>query len=314
MTDFDKNLLVRLDAKRSSEEDFFTEAFAHLLNSNEDLLKRFIEWLFDKCGKEVDKNSLEGGLTVETQQSYLNNRPDIEISNNAFSLFIENKIEAGVDIEQINDYLKIQSNKENAYVILIIKYGEDADDIKKKLNEELLKNYLGLLYWREIYCFLWVKKLENYESDILKKYLLDQFLEFIKYKEIDPVRFQDPKTGQEIEMTIDEYFASRPKVRRGKSTRMGGWCLYCGEKYSDNTKLMAHKCENPLPVHKPDNYNEQVISIVDDQSKTEIYVLFKEKKDKIAFTNAFDEAKYPDNVVGIKELLKTTNGKIVQIR
>lgn len=171
------NLLSRLNHwAHRQDENFLTEAFVHLL----DFLLEHEQAAAAKLLKQLTagfiKVSAKGcsSITISTQVSTDEGRPDIEIRTPTALVYIEVKAESGLGVQQIKRYRSAldKSGYENTFLCLLTRYSitHEKDDDQPDLH----------LRWLQIYEFL--DKI-NVEGDV-SKYILEQFMGFLEEKGI----------------------------------------------------------------------------------------------------------------------------------
>jgi hypothetical protein len=166
-----KNLLVQLQYKR--EEDFWTEAFAHLLEHlmtfdykvAQQLLLRISKGIFDLS--RYDSSDIK----IETQNHVKQGITDIEITAPDFGVVIENKVEANLGYRQIEKYKDhLKNNKTKFLIIVLSKY-----TIQLENQEEAIS-----LRWFEVHQYL--TEINQDQLSVESCFLLNQFLGFLQAK------------------------------------------------------------------------------------------------------------------------------------
>ncbi len=166
------NLLVQL-LRHKKEEDFFTEAFAHLLEHlmafdysiSCQILAKLSQGQFN-----LDRyKSLD--VKIVTQNHVKEGITDIEIIVPDFIVIIENKIEANLGYRQIERYKEhLQRYKVNGLLILLSKYPIH------------LENKDGIVFarWFEIHRYLC--EINQEQLSEVSRFLVNQFMEFLSQK------------------------------------------------------------------------------------------------------------------------------------
>lgn len=136
---FSKIYSYRERENKNSKENFLIEILAHCLETDEKLLKDFLE-IFDL--------KFESEISIETQSIYDYGRPDLEINlaNSKTCILIECKIEHHERENQLEDYKKILLEKKvkKRHLVYLTKYYEHRDNNNKNINFVSLK-------WSDIY-------------------------------------------------------------------------------------------------------------------------------------------------------------------
>ncbi len=181
----DNNLLVSLRKwVRRQDENFLTEAFAHLLRhlgSHEPNVAVAI--LKSLSNISLTAKDMEG-MAVVTQATTENGRPDITISTpGRFFALLEVKVEAGLGETQLTRYQKdLQASPvpgEAKALILLTQYSPDLPD--KEKAQVICRR------WHEV--AEWLQSHKDRVRDKVSCYLIDQFIGFLKARNIsmDPV-------------------------------------------------------------------------------------------------------------------------------
>lgn len=167
-----KNLLLQLQGKK--EEDFWTEAFGHLL---EYLIKHDYtyarELLWDISQEKFDLSIYKpADVKIWTQHRTNQGITDIEINAPDFCVVIENKVEAGLSRNQIENYQKYLDNlsANNNLVILLSKYS-----FRWKESEKVVT-----IRWFDVCQYL--EEINQKSLSPVSHFLLSQFLGFVKEK------------------------------------------------------------------------------------------------------------------------------------
>ncbi len=185
------NLLLSL-AKwaRSSEENYTTEAFVHLLRHLQQheptivqgLLKNVCDLLIEK--KEKGKQEIDLSMPLEakdlefkTQVGYTLDerisRPDISIVAPNYLIFVEVKVSAELGFDQLARYRAILDKEKDSRTGLLILLSRAPST---KLDRELAD---AAILWHRI--AEWLKDALNSKTPIsdVSKYLIEQFINFL---------------------------------------------------------------------------------------------------------------------------------------
>jgi len=131
---FSKIYSYRERENKNSKENFIIEIFTHCLQTDNKLLKDFLEYLDVKTAEEIN---------VKTQAIYEFGRPDIEINipSTKTCILIECKIEHFERPNQLEDYKKILESKNNTkrHLVYLTKYYDFRENNNKRINLHLLK-------------------------------------------------------------------------------------------------------------------------------------------------------------------------------
>lgn len=184
------NRLLKLykssNQKNTPLENFTTEVLVGILKKDRTLLDKFVNSKLDIPGSNFD---------IESQVYHFGKYIDIEIKNKNTLIFIENKVNAPENDQQLKNYREIldKINKEGGHLILSTRYIEGSYN---------LTNFQQIR-WLTVYDFL--KK--NNENDSL----INEFLNFmimnnlgseVKFKQEDLVQLSSTK---EILVKFNEY-------------------------------------------------------------------------------------------------------------
>ena len=115
------NLLVKLQRwarLKQQDENFCTEAFAHLLeylfkhdpHSGLKLLGVLTGWKRGRWLSEEEWETVEFDTQYQTEHE---GRPDIKIAGEEFSIYVEAKVDAPVENSQLKKYQKALGKEEN---------------------------------------------------------------------------------------------------------------------------------------------------------------------------------------------------------
>lgn len=166
-----RNLLLQLQYKR--EEDFWTEAFAHLLEHLVMLDYKYAQELFLNLSNGIfDLSSYcSNDLKIRTQSRIQKGITDIEIITPDFCVVIENKVEAGLGYGQTEKYIEHLKNHFDSFLVIVLSkyptYWEEPENVVSAR-------------WFEVYQYLEKISIEPLSPE--SHLLLKQFLEFLKAK------------------------------------------------------------------------------------------------------------------------------------
>ena len=115
-----KTILGFLGSKFSSQqENIVTDALTFILNSEEILKHKFIEWISDKLGFAIDTN-----LNIKTQSHNAEDDaiPDVEFITDSLEsvIILENKFWAGLTKYQPNTYFERLTNASEGVLVFIV--------------------------------------------------------------------------------------------------------------------------------------------------------------------------------------------------
>lgn len=172
------NKLLRLKSdEQTRTEDFFTEIFAHLLNTHEGIFKN---WLRRDILKDYFENlecSIKTQTTYEKLQNHsIDSRPDIVIEVSAknirWLMFVESKIDSTGNDEQLKRYaeqLDARVRLKEAKLVYITRDYEkrNIDNIFEDCKN-IDKTNFNYLRWHEIYRFLKSCKEEIFVKETLR--------------------------------------------------------------------------------------------------------------------------------------------------
>ncbi len=192
MYDQDKNLLAQLHKLAArQDENFLTEAFAHLLRhlrDNEpqaavDILRRLTGTLEGNRLK-IEAECIREKLTITTQVTTEKGRPDIEIAiEGQFRAFVEAKSQSNVREGQLKRYRKDLTNsglpKNALALVLLTRY--PAEIPAGDEEPDVFCRWFQIADWLEDWLTDWEKTaITNTESYFLTR----QFVEFLKIRNI----------------------------------------------------------------------------------------------------------------------------------
>lgn len=174
----DNNLLRRLHTYASmQDENFTTESFVHLLK----YLRQHEYSSFATLGRKITGGIIDFDLcnpddiTILTQVSTDEGRPDIEISGPNFIIFIEVKVDSSLGDRQLERYREAIStyDKEKTMLILLSRVPYEVD------NEILDSN----LRWFQIGDWL-ADEVKKGGVEDTAQHLINQFAEFLQYRNL----------------------------------------------------------------------------------------------------------------------------------
>ncbi len=169
----DNNLLLALHKYASrQDENFLTEAFAHLLRhlahceprAAASILKKLAGGVVTMAPDETDR------ISITTQIVISSGRPDIEIRSRDWLIYVEVKAESGLGESQLKRYQEALKNSgmDRTSLILLTRY--------PVLSEKETQLADAAIRWYQVAQWLEREKVEKPEST----YLLKQFLEFLR--------------------------------------------------------------------------------------------------------------------------------------
>jgi hypothetical protein len=194
-------------------EDNTTKALINTLsNSDSGLLSHFFAQA--KIGTVFNPDdNLDYDLQISKDQS----RPDARIRINNREVYIESKVEAKLDSEQIENHLK--SVKDSGWLLCITSRQEDESAVKN-IKERMGKKNLRFITWKEIYrgFYKYRPRIKDLKTDFIVKQFLD-YLEAInmspfvgwKIEDFEPFLYgEDDSMGQKdnrtrVKKKLDEY-------------------------------------------------------------------------------------------------------------
>lgn len=168
------------------EENYFTNCFAFLLNSNKALLLFLIKELLNRKGvrSKTLKHLKPHDLNVQVQRSHFLGRrriiTDIQVSaNNKLCVLIENKLRGQVSDVQMRNYLELHKNlirkaRISEVFVFLITLTQRTREKPDFYDKEFLH-----FTWLDINDLL---KTYSFSQRGKSKYFLDLFLEFMEEK------------------------------------------------------------------------------------------------------------------------------------
>ena len=168
--------LVLAKYNSATDENYLTEAFIFLINS---LLERDrtigLDILANLC---VTNGEFEFGeeedITVSTQVTTSDGRPDIEVSSPDKLIYVEVKDSSPVDTRQLRHYQK-QLNSSNAMIkrlVLLTRFPID-DTEHKGIPDKCIR-------WFEVHN--WLVTMRQDAEDPVRVYLIESFISFLEGK------------------------------------------------------------------------------------------------------------------------------------
>jgi hypothetical protein len=175
------NLLVALHrwaCDREQDENFTTEAFAHLLRHWLKLKPAAATRILNRVLKQDLKELDYDGLMIETQVPADQCRPDIELwKDGKIRAFIEAKIEQKVTWEQIQRHRTALKGDRSPFtaLVLLTKVRVDRYHPKAKLVDRFIR-------WREVAEIVReeLKRPDFDHKDRVSEYIAQQFIGFLK--------------------------------------------------------------------------------------------------------------------------------------
>ncbi len=159
------NIFKELKRGNSREEEYFSAALAILL----DEIPELTTYLLDEIlGIFYESEEYE----IIPEHPITDGRIDIAIKSIHYEIFIENKISSGLGESQLERYSKyLESIDKETKLVLLTRDFIDDETIQKYTDK--------YIFWTELYTLI-----ELFTNSILeiyeKKYLLEQFLEFLR--------------------------------------------------------------------------------------------------------------------------------------
>ncbi|MCD4765878.1 MAG: PD-(D/E)XK nuclease family protein [Methanosarcinales archaeon] len=159
------NIFKELKRGNSREEEYFSVALAILLDEIPELTSYLLGEILD-----ISDDSEEYEIILEYQIP--DGRIDIAIKSIHYEIYIENKISSDLSDSQLERYSKhLESIDKTTKLILLTR-----DFIEDKTIQKYTDKYI---FWTELYTLI-----ELFTNSILeidaKKYLLEQFLKFLR--------------------------------------------------------------------------------------------------------------------------------------
>jgi hypothetical protein len=249
--------LLQLNKNQIILEDFFTEIFGYLLESNTSLMQ---SWLKEFKISDINPEN----ITVSTQESFsalethlTGSRPDIyiELSNESMKeiIFLESKIDSSEGQDQLKRYAEHLDNLDSISRGVLVYVTRDYDKKDRNLILGDCKNEAKLefkqLRWYENYRFL-----KEYNESISDKLII----ETIKFME-------EQGLSQNNKFTVIDVLAitNFPRVRKMLDESMGG-------EVAARFEEVAGK--KPVPS-----------TVMNDLRNDDIYAYEQEQKDKNQF-------------------------------
>jgi hypothetical protein len=210
------NLLAQLHKLASrQDENFLTEAFAHLLRHLRDheprvaadIICRLTRGRFPDIGDEKLRSKLRINTQVATEQG----RPDIEIAiDGQFRALIEAKVESKLHDGQLQQYRK-QLDGEGA-LVLLTRYPFEPP--ANETQPDVLCRWYQLADWLETAC----EEARIRHSDC--KFLTEQFVDFLKIRNIamekaGPALAEGVKSLTNVLRMLDEAIIAKSGKAKG---------------------------------------------------------------------------------------------------
>jgi hypothetical protein len=226
------NLLLRLHkwAVRQ-DENFLTEAFAHLLQhlleEEPEAAVRFLEQVtggFFKLGPTDARQ-----VALRTQIVLAEGRPDLEIRTASHLAFIEVKSDAEVDPDQLGRYRQLlsESGVPSQALILLTRYPAGA--LTGNQKPESCIRWHHVAEWLE-------QEAARYRFKPVSSYLVNQFLEFLRERNmvIEQVTWEMPSGLRALRSFTS--MLSEAAAAAGIEAQPKGWSDYGGIKIGRNMK------------------------------------------------------------------------------
>jgi len=158
----------------TQKENQFTEALAYILSRDKILLNRFLKYCFNiQISKPIIKTQASYNLENRKQ------RPDMEIRGDDTLIFIENKVNSGLNTRQIEKYLAILKNNDvKKYKLMIL-----TKNVEDNISRTIRNNHIIQKRWMDLYG-LFQKYLSHNKSKV--QFLLEDFLEFMERENMKP--------------------------------------------------------------------------------------------------------------------------------
>lgn len=185
----DANIFTYLSMHQSSQENFFTQAFAFVLRQNKEICRELLTALFEQLGLNQGVTAIQnaGNLKIITQAGYENMYADMEIKgDDDFLVLLENKLDAAAsksedgEPTQHNNYLEAIRNKENGFYLFITRDAEDTRMLERNTKAAHVQ-------WHVVY-----EILENYKE---RSTCVKEFLDFMEEKGMAPAKLT--KSGKD---------------------------------------------------------------------------------------------------------------------
>ena len=171
-----ENLLTLLHRwATQQDENFITEAFAHLLRrllrTDAALGISFLNWLTE--GRIEYALEHAAAISVSTQVTTSQGRPDLEIRTVDSICYVEAKVESGLGELQLHRYLAEldASTLDTKILVFLTRYGEDID--------ENIRDRVVCRRWYQVSDLLQSMLDEKAIGDPITQHLVSQFREFL---------------------------------------------------------------------------------------------------------------------------------------
>jgi len=183
----DNNLLINLHRWASrQDENFTTEAFVHLLNhlliKEPKIAIRVLKNLTDNFLKLKMRES--ANVQIIAQPITDLGKPDIEISFGKYLIYIEVKVEAEIDANQLKRYRNVLkgSKGKKTKLIVLSKYPIPSD---LKIKPDLAVRWFQIADWLE-------KELHSGKIEPLSRFSLEQFIGFLGKQKMIVKKVESP--------------------------------------------------------------------------------------------------------------------------
>ncbi len=157
---------LRFRGNNKPLEDFLTEVFAFVLQSNLELVNNFLS-------EFKVASSPSGSIKVKTQCTYtkllhhqVNSRPDMVVVSDSQTIFFEHKVQSKAGNGQIERYLDHLDNLSHGERNTLVYITKDYEDVSSN-NSLIGKTQLIQLRWFQVYAFL-----KQYDQNTIVKDLL----------------------------------------------------------------------------------------------------------------------------------------------
>jgi hypothetical protein len=251
-----KNIFATLCLYSVSEENSLTEAFVYLLNEwlirDIDQAKNFLQKLI---GKEDNLFADNFNISITTQESLSEGRPDISIQTSPESLFyIEVKHDSPLHKGQLEGYLNAlkKSGKPRTKLILLTRTKQTA--IQTTLGEDDFRH----VCWYEIYDWLESVRVKN---EVIK-FLIFNFLQFLEGKAMNLARveWEYPNGVKSMINLTNMLEAAIVENYKKKLKRTAGWSwrgfyidtIFCGFRFDKPNLIVFENNLGTSPTFKQD--------------------------------------------------------------
>jgi len=157
------------------DENYLTESFAFILNSLLRIEKPIAVAILNQlCGNNEFCFDLDEDISISTQETTEQGRPDIKISSPNKLIYVEVKHDSGLGHQQIERYKKalVSSEVPIRRVVLLTRFAIDFDDQQERPDKHVR--------WFEVYNWLANVNVKNHVS----MYLIKSFISFLEEKQM----------------------------------------------------------------------------------------------------------------------------------